>query len=157
MRSRHGLENRVRRGWLFAVAILFVLTGCAKQGADVNGQRVHSLYNVIFMLALPVFVVVEALLLWYVIRYRKRDSAAPPQSFGTRRALIAFFLIPTVIVAVDYAYGERTLAQVEKRPMMSWLELDKAHFAGVFKGAPVRDELNEPAIREQYVVEYYSR
>ncbi len=49
------------------------------------------------------------------------------------------------------------LAQVEKRPMMSWLELDKAHFAGVFKGAPVREELNEPAIREQYVVEYYSR
>jgi small subunit ribosomal protein S4 len=49
------------------------------------------------------------------------------------------------------------LAQVEKRPMMSWLELDKAHFSGVFKSAPVREELNEPAIREQYVVEYYSR
>jgi small subunit ribosomal protein S4 len=49
------------------------------------------------------------------------------------------------------------LAQVEKRPMMSWLELDKAHFSGVYKSAPVRDELNEPAIREQYVVEYYSR
>jgi small subunit ribosomal protein S4 len=49
------------------------------------------------------------------------------------------------------------LAQVEKRPMMSWLELDKAHFAGVFKSAPVREELNEPSIREQYVVEYYSR
>jgi ribosomal protein S4 len=25
------------------------------------------------------------------------------------------------------------------------------------KGLPVREELNEPAIREQYVVEYYSR
>jgi small subunit ribosomal protein S4 len=49
------------------------------------------------------------------------------------------------------------LAQVEKRPMMSWLELDKAHFSGVYKGVPVREELNEPAIREQYVVEYYSR
>jgi small subunit ribosomal protein S4 len=50
-----------------------------------------------------------------------------------------------------------SLAQVEKRPMLSWLELDKGNFAGVFKGAPVREELNEPAIREQYVVEYYSR
>jgi small subunit ribosomal protein S4 len=49
------------------------------------------------------------------------------------------------------------LAQVEKRPMLTWLELDKGNFAGVFKGAPVREELNEPAIREQYVVEYYSR
>ncbi|MGH7440009.1 MAG: 30S ribosomal protein S4 [Polyangiaceae bacterium] len=50
-----------------------------------------------------------------------------------------------------------SLAQVEKRPMLSWLELDKANFAGTFKGVPVREELNEPAIREQYVVEYYSR
>jgi len=50
-----------------------------------------------------------------------------------------------------------SLAQVEKRPVLSWLELDKANFAGTFKGAPVREEMNEPAIREQYVVEYYSR
>jgi small subunit ribosomal protein S4 len=50
-----------------------------------------------------------------------------------------------------------SLAQIEKRPMLSWLELDKANFAGLYKGVPVREELNEPAIREQYVVEYYSR
>ncbi len=50
-----------------------------------------------------------------------------------------------------------SLAQVEKRPTLSWLELDKANFAGTVKTAPVREELNEPAIREQYVVEYYSR
>jgi len=50
-----------------------------------------------------------------------------------------------------------SLAQVDKRPQLSWLELDKANFAGVFKGAPVREEMNEPPIREQYVVEYYSR
>jgi small subunit ribosomal protein S4 len=49
------------------------------------------------------------------------------------------------------------LSQVDKRPMLSWLELDKGNFAGVFKGVPVREEMNEPAIREQYVVEYYSR
>src|SRR5262249_44485310 len=36
-----------------------------------------------------------------------------------------------------------SLAQVEKRPMLSWLELDKANFAGTFKGAPVREEMNE--------------
>jgi small subunit ribosomal protein S4 len=50
-----------------------------------------------------------------------------------------------------------SLAQVEKRPVLSWIELDKANFAGTYKGAPVRDELNEPQIREQLVVEYYSR
>ena len=50
-----------------------------------------------------------------------------------------------------------SLAQTEKRAQLTWLELDKANFAGVFKGQPVRDELNEPPIREQYIVEYYSR
>jgi small subunit ribosomal protein S4 len=50
-----------------------------------------------------------------------------------------------------------SLAQVEKRPMMSWLELDKNNFAGVYKGTAVREEMNEPQIREQLVVEYYSR
>lgn len=50
-----------------------------------------------------------------------------------------------------------SLAQVDKRPASTWLELDKANFSGVYKGAFVRDELNEPAIREQLVVEYYSR
>ena len=50
-----------------------------------------------------------------------------------------------------------SLAVVDKRPQLSWLELDKANFAGIYKGSSVREELNEPAIREQYVVEYYSR
>jgi small subunit ribosomal protein S4 len=57
----------------------------------------------------------------------------------------------TIKVVVD------SLAAVERRPMMSWLELDKANFAGILKGFPVREELNEPEIREQLIVEYYSR
>jgi len=49
------------------------------------------------------------------------------------------------------------MAAVDKRPMMSWLELDKENYTATFKAPPVREELNEPAIREQLVVEYYSR
>lgn len=52
---------------------------------------------------------------------------------------------------------EAAMAQVERRAQLSWLELDKANFTGTFKAAPVREELNEPPIREQYIVEYYSR
>ena len=50
-----------------------------------------------------------------------------------------------------------SLAQVERRAQLSWLELDKANFAGASRAMPVRDELNEPPIREQHIVEYYSR
>jgi ribosomal protein S4 len=55
------------------------------------------------------------------------------------------------IVAID---GHTS---AEKRPVVSWIEPDRANFAGTMKSLPVREELNEPAIREQYVVEYYSR
>ena len=49
------------------------------------------------------------------------------------------------------------IAAAEKRPMPTWLELNKEAFEGTFKAPPIREELNEPAIREQLIVEYYSR
>ena len=49
------------------------------------------------------------------------------------------------------------VAAADRRPTVSWLETDRQHFKGTVKALPVRDELNEPTIREQYVVEYYSR
>jgi small subunit ribosomal protein S4 len=49
------------------------------------------------------------------------------------------------------------MAGADKRPMLSWLEVDRENFAGAIKSSPVREELNEPEIREQLVVEYYSR
>jgi small subunit ribosomal protein S4 len=55
------------------------------------------------------------------------------------------------------AFVAAALAAADNRQQSSWVEVDKDNFSGVFKGMPVRDELNEPMIREQYVVEYYSR
>ena len=52
---------------------------------------------------------------------------------------------------------QAALAQAEGRPRGTWLEVDKDAMSGVFKSMPVRDEMNEPSMREQYVVEYYSR
>jgi len=49
------------------------------------------------------------------------------------------------------------LETAESRQRPSWIEVDKDSFSGIFKSMPVRDELNEPMVREQLVVEYYSR
>ena len=54
-------------------------------------------------------------------------------------------------------YVAAALAAAENKQRPSWVEVDKENFSGVFKSMPVRDELNEPMVREQYVVEYYSR
>jgi small subunit ribosomal protein S4 len=49
------------------------------------------------------------------------------------------------------------VAGADKRPTASWLEVDRGAFSGSIKSLPVREDLNEPEIREQLVVEYYSR
>ncbi len=49
------------------------------------------------------------------------------------------------------------IAGAEKRPVASWLEIDRPNFMGTVKTGPVREDLNEPEIREQLIVEYYSR
>lgn len=46
----------------------------------------------------------------------------------------------------------------EKRQVANWFEVDRAAFSLTVKAAgPPREDLNEPEIREQLVVEYYSR
>ena len=48
------------------------------------------------------------------------------------------------------------LEGAERRPMVSWLEIDKKELKGTVKSAPVRDELTLP-INEQLIVELYSK
>jgi small subunit ribosomal protein S4 len=55
------------------------------------------------------------------------------------------------------AYVKAALDSAQGRTIPSWVEVDKDKKSGVFKSAPPREELNEPMVREQYVVEYYSR
>ena len=55
------------------------------------------------------------------------------------------------------AFVQGSLDAAQGRPIPSWVEEDKASFSAVYRGAPPREELQDPAVREQYVVEYYSR
>ena len=59
--------------------------------------------------------------------------------------------------AKKFKFVAAAIAGADKRPIASWLEADRANFAGSVKSPPVREDLNEPEIREQLVVEYYSR
>lgn len=52
---------------------------------------------------------------------------------------------------------QQTLAAVEKRGFPSWLEIDKAQFRGTVLSLPARDECTMPTVKEQLVVELYSK
>jgi cytochrome c oxidase subunit II len=108
----------MRRRWrLFAGAGAgaLLLSACAQEGATVQGQKIHSLYGIILGLGAFVFVLVEGLLIFSIIRFRKRDERPPPQVFGSNRALAGFFAFGAVLVAVLFPFGERTLSDVQKQ------------------------------------------
>jgi small subunit ribosomal protein S4 len=112
---------------------------------------------------------------------RRLDNAIHRLGFGSSRAEARQLVrhghvnvngkrldIPSYIVRVgdkiELAEGARkfknvaaSIAGADKRPIASWIEADRANFTGTITGAPVREDLNEPEIREQLVVEYYSR
>lgn len=113
---RPGVRSRWALPTGFLVLALFG-TGCAQAGATVQGQKIHGLYVVIAIMAVPVFLAVEGLLLWSLFRFRKRrrDETLAPQTFGSTRTLVIFFVVPSVIVATLFAFGERTLAAVQKQ------------------------------------------
>jgi small subunit ribosomal protein S4 len=52
---------------------------------------------------------------------------------------------------------QQTLAAVEKRGFPTWLEIDKAQFRGKVLALPARDECTLPTVKEQLVVELYSK
>src|SRR5205809_1146094 len=103
-RQRTRSRRTDRRPWLVRgvlLAFALMVPGCAQRGASVQGQKVHALYVLIALMAAPVFIAVEGLLIWSLVRFRRRanDTSLPPQTSGSTRALVVFFVIPAVIVA----------------------------------------------------------
>lgn len=106
--------RRIRAGLAPLGLAPLLLTSCAKQGISPQGQDVHQLYVIILILAAPVFIAVEAALIWCIVRYRKRSDEPAPQTVGGSRSLGVFFVIPAVIVAVLFPFGETTLLRIER-------------------------------------------
>jgi cytochrome c oxidase subunit 2 len=114
------LATRVRR-WLIrlgGITLCLAMTACAEQPATSQADDVRNLYYLILALAAVVFIGVEFVLLWSIIRYRRRkgDVSEPPQREGRTRTVVLFFLIGAVIVAILFPFGEITLARVEQNP-----------------------------------------
>ena len=115
--ERSGLQRRLRRlSVRFAVGLgsISLLSSCAQQGISWQSQNVHTLYLIIMALAVPVVIGVWAALIWCIVRYRKRDDTPAPQTVGRSRTLGVFFVIPAVIVAVLFPFGEETLVLLQQ-------------------------------------------
>jgi cytochrome c oxidase subunit 2 len=93
--------------WLAVAAVTLAAAGCTPQSVTEQGQAIYGLYRLFLYIAAVVFVVVSGLVIWSVIRYRRRDDQLPKQTHGNNRLELTWTLIPTVIVLVLFAFTLR--------------------------------------------------
>jgi len=80
-----------------------------------QGREVRGLYDIVFAVALVIFVAVEALIVWSVLRYRRRptDTELPAQTHGNNLVEVIWTLIPTAIVLFLFVISWQTLNTVD--------------------------------------------
>lgn len=106
------IARRVRSAILLVGAAV-LMTGCAIGGdqpgelpqdaLDPEGpaaETAHRLWNIVFPIAVAVFVIVQGALIYLMVRFRDRGQAAPPRQItGHTRLEIAWTVIPALILA----------------------------------------------------------
>lgn len=114
---------------LISVAIVAVLSGGDLLGVPqrfvdslyppvavtTQGAKIRELYTIVFLIAVVVFFIVEGLIVWTVLRYRRRpgDDALPPQTHGNAIAEIVWTVVPTIVVAFLFVVSWQTLNEIE--------------------------------------------
>ena len=101
---------------LAAVPLLF-LVSCAENAPqdflEPEGpiaRQIDNLQKPVFLVAGVIFVLVEGLAVWFVLRYRHRDdSPEPVQIHGNTRLEVAWTLIPALILLVIAVPTIRTI------------------------------------------------
>jgi cytochrome c oxidase subunit II len=83
---------------LVLAALVVAAAGCTPQSVTNEGRAISNLYNLFMYIAAVVFLVVSGLVVWSVIRYRRRGDELPEQVHGNNRLELTWTLIPTVIV-----------------------------------------------------------
>lgn len=120
-------------------AALLLLAACSVQdprapgffpppSATENGRAVNDLYNIVFVIAAAVFVLVEGLLLFIVFRYRRRSATLPVQTHGNNVLEILWTAIPAAVVAGIFVVTFALINRVEARAEQPDVEVNVTGF-----------------------------
>ncbi len=119
---RSSLKNRSVQFGLMAALFLFVV-GCSKDGQSTweafgpVAQKQLDLFNVLLWVMVAIFIVVESVLVYAIIRYRRRPGGAkPPQIHGNTSLEVVLTIIPTVLVLGLGIWSIFTLFDIEEPP-----------------------------------------
>jgi cytochrome c oxidase subunit 2 len=80
-----------------------------------QGARIRELYSIVFIIAVAIFFLVEGLIIWTVLRYRRQpgDDILPAQTHGNNIAEAVWTVVPTLIVAFLFVVSWQTLNVVD--------------------------------------------
>jgi cytochrome c oxidase subunit 2 len=92
-----------------------IRTGLPPDAATTQGQAVRDLYDIVFLIGAAIFIFVEGLILFAVIRYRRRkgDDELPPQIHGSNKLEIIWTAIPIAIVLALFVISWNTLNVID--------------------------------------------
>jgi cytochrome c oxidase subunit 2 len=83
--------------------------------ASEQGRDIADLYSLNFWIATAIFLLVEGLILWSVVRYRRRSDRMPPQTHGHTVAEILWTVVPAILVMIVFVASTITLYRVEAK------------------------------------------
>jgi cytochrome c oxidase subunit 2 len=132
-------RSRTSRTALYALAALAVVVGVALLLLALNvsllqaaqtfvnglyppiavttqGTQIRELYHIVFLIAVAIFLLVEGLIIWTVVRYRRKpgDDTLPPQTHGNNIAELIWTVVPTLIVIFMFIVSWQTLNEVDR-------------------------------------------
>ena len=100
-------------------AMVILVAGCGSFGpprpVTSEAREIEWLYYFVLVIAVVILVLVEGLILFAVVRYRRKptDTELPPQIHGNNVLEIIWTVIPTIIVAVMFVFSFNTLNKVD--------------------------------------------
>jgi len=93
---------RLRRACA-AVVLLLVLAGCAPASVTDQGDAVRFAYDFFLWTAAGVFTIVSGLIVWSIIRYRRKNDELPKQIHGSNTLELTWTIIPLILVLILFA------------------------------------------------------
>jgi cytochrome c oxidase subunit 2 len=107
-----------------ATALGFDLPGAAQgvvtglyppQAVTEQGAQIRDLYTIVFLIAVAIFFLVEGLIVWSVIRYRRKpgDDTLPAQTHGNNLAEAIWTIVPSLVVVFLFVVSWQTLNAVD--------------------------------------------
>ncbi len=115
------LAARLRLRTVLRVAtpllLIVLLGGCLIPPTPETTQAkdIFSLYTVVFVMGAIVFFGVEGMIVWSIIRYRRRDDRLPDQLHGNTLLEVVWTAIPTVIVLALFVLSTITLTTIDAK------------------------------------------